>query len=612
MDAGVKPKPTLEELAREQFPDLSEAELRLLRAVAKGLLAYCGDPAKGRDEPVNNPRNADAWGKEHDIRGDLIRWLCVEPGVQSRIDFRGIIVFSARITGELDLSYVVVGFPLIFYSCKFAGPLRLVQADLPRLNLTMSVAGAVFANGAHIRGDVLLSGGFSAEGEVNLYGASVGGSLGCDNGSFKNANGVALNMENAKIEGAVLLRESFSAEGAVLLYAVSIGSNLECDKGSFKNANGALNAERAKIEGSVYLRNEFSAEGAVNLYAASVGGSLECEKGSFKNANGIALNVTLSTIERTVLLRDGFTALGKVMLVNTAVTGDFDITDANFAEAQLDIQRASAGTLRGEPASWPKSGSLFLDGFFYGRLADSPTDANHRLRCLRLQLSPTTKSSFSPQPYRHIAQVLRQQGHEAAAQQILIGLEDDRRKYGGLTQAQRLWAFILKWTIAYGYQPFRALRFIGIFVILGFLVFGAAYQSGRLVPSDKEAYENFKAGQLPGYYEGFCALVYSFDNFVPIIDLGQRSRWKPIDTEDEILKPPKRNANNGLVCAVCDPPLLLMARHLFSWCPPLAARIIRFFWTAGFIRFFWWLDIVAGWFFTGLFAAGISGLVRRN
>jgi hypothetical protein len=53
-DAGVKPKPTLEELASEGFPDLSRAELQLLRAVPQGSLAHCGDPAKDSKDPVNN------------------------------------------------------------------------------------------------------------------------------------------------------------------------------------------------------------------------------------------------------------------------------------------------------------------------------------------------------------------------------------------------------------------------------------------------------------------------------------------------------------------------------------------------------------------------------
>ncbi len=200
-EIGVKPKPTLKELARERFADLLEAELKLLCALHKSVPAHCGDPAIGREERVNNPRHADTWGKEYDIRGDLIPWLCVEPDAQSRIDVRGIRVQSARISGELDLSFVVVRFPLIFHSCKFAGTLRLMLADLHLLDLGGSAAGAVFAKGAHIKGSVLLRDGFSAEGEVNLYGASVGGNLECERGSFTNANDYALIADCAKIEG---------------------------------------------------------------------------------------------------------------------------------------------------------------------------------------------------------------------------------------------------------------------------------------------------------------------------------------------------------------------------------------------------------------------------
>jgi hypothetical protein len=298
-----------------------------------------------------------------------------------------------------------------------------------------------------------------------------------------------------------------------------------------------------------------------------------------------------------MFLNGGFTAIGRVMLDGAAVAGDFDIAGANLEGAYLDMQRASVGTLRGEPATWPKVGKLLLDGFSYERLAGAPTDASHCLRWLRLQRPPTTNNSFSPQPYQHLAKVLREQGNEGAAREVLIELENDRRKYGGLRRPQKLWAGILKHTIAYGYKPLKALWWIGAFVLVGFIVFGLAYQAGQFVPSDKEVYENFKAGQLPGSYEGFCALAYSFDTFVPIIDLGQRNRWKPIDIEDQAVKTPMRNESNGLVCAVCDP------LAFTCWRPSLPA------WP---IRFFRWLDIVAGWFFTGLFAAGISGLVRRD
>jgi hypothetical protein len=370
-------------------------------------------------------------------------------------------------------------FPLAFRSCKFPGPLSLVLTDLPLLDLTTSAVNEVFAQAAHIRGPVLLREGFSAEGTVSLFHASVGGSLECGRHA------------------------------------------------SFKSANGdALTAEDAKIEGNVFLRNEFRAEGEVRLYGASVSSNLECGRGSFKNASGVALTATLAKVERAVFLDEGFTPIGRVMLDGATVAGDFNIAKANLEGAYLDMQRASVGTLRGEPTTWPDAGKLLLDGFSYERLAEAPTDTDHCLKWLRLQRSPITNNIFSPQPYQHLAKVLREQGNEAAAREVLIGLEDDRRKYGSLTWTQRRWACILGWTMAYGYRPLRALWFIGIFVFVGFLVFGAAYRAGQLVPSNKEAYNSFKDDhQAPGYYQGFCALVYSFDTFVPIIlKLDRRMR----------------------------------------------------------------------------------------
>jgi hypothetical protein len=106
-----------------------------------------------------------------------------------------------------------------------------------------------------------------------------------------------------------------------------------------------------------------------------------------------------------------------------------------------------------------------------------------------------------------------------------------------------------------------------------------------------------RVSQLPGSYEGFCAFFYSLDTFVPIIDLGQRSRWKPIDRPEDAVKLPKPSNGSVLMKVICDP------LALTSWHPSLPV------W---FLRFYRWLDIIAGWFFTGLLAAGVSGLVRHD
>jgi hypothetical protein len=64
-------------LAGLRFGALSEAELRVLRAVPRGDVAYCGPSEEYRD-PSNDPSQADDWGPEREIRAELLCWLCVE------------------------------------------------------------------------------------------------------------------------------------------------------------------------------------------------------------------------------------------------------------------------------------------------------------------------------------------------------------------------------------------------------------------------------------------------------------------------------------------------------------------------------------------------------
>ena len=47
-----------------------------------------------------------------------------------------------------------------------------------------------------------------------------------------------------------------------------------------------------------------------------------------------------------------------------------------------------------------------------------------------------------------------------------------------------------------------------------------------MVPSDPGAYEKFKAGQLPPHYVHFHPAVYSLENVLPVIKLGQDSSWR--------------------------------------------------------------------------------------
>jgi len=103
-------------------------------------------------------------------------------------------------------------------------------------------------------------------------------------------------------------------------------------------------------------------------------------------------------------------------------------------------------------------------------------------------------------------------------------------------------------TIGYGYRPWRALKWMAGFVVVGAILFGASYEAGFLAPN------------LSGFTPPFNAVIYAIDTFIPVIDLKQADAWLPIR----------------------------------SW-----------LWA------YWWLHTAAGWVLTSLLAVGLSGLVRR-
>ncbi len=255
------------------------------------------------------------------------------------------------ITGHLDLSSIDLLFPLVLLSCRLEKDLNLKFAKIPQLTLDGSLVRSINAEGLRLEGDVSLENGFSADGEVRLLGATIGGSLNATGGTFKNPNGPAMNADRAKIGGSVFMKQGligesgmknkFLAEGEVILLGATIEGNLEADGGTFKNGNGdALSADGIRVSGSVFLRNGFSAEGTVRLPGAKIGGNLDAYGGTFKNSNGYSLVAVGANVGGNVLMKpefnaDGstknkFIAEGEVRLTNAAIGGNLDASGGRF------------------------------------------------------------------------------------------------------------------------------------------------------------------------------------------------------------------------------------------------------------------------------------------
>lgn len=494
---------------------------------------------------------------------------------------------------------------------KAKGEVRLIGANIggtlecDGAHFSNPDGDALYAEGIQVGGSVFLRNGFKAKGGVLLRGANIGRELGCGEAHFSNPNGAALNAERIQVRESVFLRSRF--EGEVRLTNANIGNNLECDGAHFSNPDGdALHADAIMVGGCVFLRTQpetqetaqpFTAEGTVRLLAAKIANNLECDGAHFTNSDDIALGADGIQVGHSVFLRNGFEAKGVVRLPGASIGGDLECSGAHFSNGSsgkevlsanqikvagsvffrdgfsvigtvnlstawingefqwhgisdrdkcdlLDLESAEARTLWDEETSWPDK--LALDNFVYKRLdRKSELDPQKRVtNWVRRSNSP----EFLPQPYEQLANVLKEMGHTESARQVLIEREKDPKKLKAMTWPQWLWHKLLGATIGYGYRPWRALGWMLMFFLIGWVVFCHTASNNQMLP--------LKDGELPA----FNAAIYSLDTFVPLVDLRQASYRLP--------KP---------------------------W------------WAYGYL----WLHISCGWGLTTLLVVGLTGLIKK-
>jgi hypothetical protein len=279
-----------------------------------------------------------------------------------------------------------------------------------------------------------------------------------------------------------------------------------------------------------------------------------------------------------VFLVDGFNAHGEVSLAHAIVEGSLDLYGVTSPDMfSLDLRFDRVATLKDKGDSWPKQGDLLLHGLRYTEIHDdSPRDADSRLEWLGRQAT----QPFRSQPYEQLAGVFKTGGYDADARKVLIAKERDRARYTRMSSIGRCWHSLLGWTIGYGHAPWRALKISLVVVLVGSILFKAAFSRGLITPSqikgyDPDAGENVQ--RLLKAYPALNSLVYSFDVFVPVVNLHQQSYWLP-------------NKHMG--------------RTLIDF---KGFRLNL----GSLLRLYFWLHIIAGWILTTLLVVGLTGLVRR-
>jgi hypothetical protein len=94
---------------------------------------------------------------------------------------------------------------------------------------------------------------------------------------------------------------------------------------------------------------------------------------------------------------------------------------------------------------------------------------------------------YAAQPYQQLAAGYRALGDERQAREILMAQRDDELARADTRWPERLWGWITKVTLGYGYQPWRALLFLAVVVALSCVLAVVLGAHGALAPTSKTA-----------------------------------------------------------------------------------------------------------------------------
>jgi hypothetical protein len=394
---------------------------------------------------------------------------------------------------------------------------------------------ALVADGLQVDQDMFLTDftatGRSFGGAVRLVGAHIGGGLQCDQAQLRCDSGPALAADGMQADRGMFLVDSTAtcralSGGAVTLRGAHIGANLQCLRAQLRNESGpALAADRMQADRDVFLGDTFTAAGrneagAVRLAGAHICDDLEMNQWRLRNDSGPALVADGMQVDGGVFLHAGGIAVGSseagaVRLADAHIAGDLDCTDAVLlngdgpALAAEGLQVGKDVRLDGRFAAKAWGGGVAVDlrGARVSRmLVLDPAvlyaaDPHQRLAVDGLTYStvpePVTggdwlqllhdRTRYAAQPYQQMATVYRALGDERKVRQVLIAQRDNQLAGTHARWPERVWGWITKITLGYGYKPWRALWFLAGVVLVSCLLAWVLGAHGALAQTDKTA-----------------------------------------------------------------------------------------------------------------------------
>ena len=210
-------------------------------------------------------------------------------------------------------------------------------------------------------------------------------------------------------------------------------------------------------------------DGAIRLLGARIGGQLDCSGAQLRNNSGPALVADSLQADQSLFLTDKFTVTG----------GGADVA-VNLTGAQV------GGTLYFDPARLKHAVDphrlLAVDGLTYTGVPQQ-ISARDWLDLLR-----DGTPDYAAQPYQQLAAGYRALGDERQAREILMAQRDDELARADTRWPERLWGWITKVTLGYGYQPWRALLFLAAVVVASCVLAVVLGAHGALAQTNNDGY----------------------------------------------------------------------------------------------------------------------------
>ncbi len=437
-----------------------------------------------------DPKHSENWPDGIILSKRFLRTL-IHPRYQSRIPDRGISILCARFIERPNLEHATLHRSLNLSRSRFdkgANFNHLKVSGYLRLHKS-TFKGRLDASGLEVANDLSMH--HATFEDVVFDGSKVGGAVELVDSIFNGTLRVAV-MEVA--QSMWMVRSTFEE---VTLFGTQVGGFLSMVGATF---NGRLRAEVLNVGHSLHMGSNASFND-VNLSSAKIGrhlilsGSVFHGRVDLTNAEirgEVRLASPLRPEKQTADEKDGSVPIWK-------------------EDSQLILRNVHAGALQDSEGAWKglDAGQLDLVGFTYERLSGLTASEISILseRPLEWLLQWLAKQkdrdkAFFLQPYMQLAKILRENGQDAKAVEILYMAKDHQRHHALTPISTKLWLTVNYAVIGYGYKVWLALVWLGGLVLIGALLLCVT-----------------NAGSARGFWR---CLFYSVDKAVPIVELSKQ------------------------------------------------------------------------------------------